>query len=104
MRYVIRERFIHLGEDSDITDDQGRVIYQVDGKVFSLHNLLIVRDTRGNEVARVHRRLMALRPTYEISSDGQEADNLNEAYREKISPSSPKKLEGYTVEVVLGRL
>jgi isoleucyl-tRNA synthetase len=39
-----------------------------------------------------------------ISSDGQEATNLNEVYREKVSPTSAKKLEGYTVEVVLGRL
>jgi isoleucyl-tRNA synthetase len=39
-----------------------------------------------------------------ISSDGQETTNLNEAYREKVSPTSAKKLEGYTVEVVLGRL
>jgi uncharacterized protein YxjI len=72
MRYIIRERFIHFGEDSDITDDQGRVVFQVDGRVFSLHNLLIVRDSEGTEVARVQRKLMALRPTYEISSHGQE--------------------------------
>ena len=37
MRYVIRERFFRLGEDSDITDEQGRAVYHVDGKVLSLH-------------------------------------------------------------------
>jgi hypothetical protein len=40
MRYVIRERFFHLGEDSDITDEQGRPIYHVDGKILSLRNTL----------------------------------------------------------------
>ncbi len=66
MRYVIRERFFRIGEDSDITDDQGRRVFHVDGKVLTLHNTLIVRDTTGAEVARVERQLIALRPTYRI--------------------------------------
>jgi hypothetical protein len=36
----------------------------------SLHDRLIVRDLAGNEVANVHRRLMILTPTYEISRGG----------------------------------
>ncbi len=72
MRYVIRERFFRLGEDSDITDEQGRPIYHVDGKVLSLRNTLIVRDLAGAEVARVDRQLIALRPTYHITRQGQE--------------------------------
>jgi uncharacterized protein YxjI len=62
MRYVIRERFFRLGEDSDITDEAGRPVLRVDGKVFSLHDTLIVRDPAGAEVARVQRKLLALRP------------------------------------------
>jgi uncharacterized protein YxjI len=72
MRYVIRERFFRLGEDSDITDEQGRPVYQVDGKVLSLHNTLIVRDMAGVEVARVERQLISLRPTYHITRQGEE--------------------------------
>ncbi len=72
MRYVIRERFFRLGEDSDITDEQGRPAYHVDGKVLSLRNTLIVRDLAGAEVARVDRQLIALRPTYHITRQGQE--------------------------------
>lgn len=72
MRYVIRERFVHLGEDSDITDKQGQPVYRVDGKVLSLHNTLVVRDLDGSEVARVERQLVALRPTYHITREGQE--------------------------------
>lgn len=80
MRYQIRERFFHLGEDSEITDEQGRVVYQVDGKVFSLRSLLIVRDAGGKEVARVHRKLIALRPTYEISSGGQDLAEVRKKF------------------------
>jgi uncharacterized protein YxjI len=71
---------IRFGEDSDITDDQGRVVLQVDGKVFSLRNLLIVADAEGNEVARVQRRLIALRPTYEISSHGEEMAEIRKHF------------------------
>jgi uncharacterized protein YxjI len=66
MRYVIRELFFHLGEDSQITDDSGRALYEVDGKVLSLHNTLVMRDLRGEEVATVKRELIALTPTYRI--------------------------------------
>jgi uncharacterized protein YxjI len=62
--YVIRERFFRLGEDSDITDDQGRPVLQVDGKVLSLRNRLVLRDPQGREVAQVQRKLVALVPTY----------------------------------------
>lgn len=72
MRYVVREKFIHLGEDSDITDESGNAVFHVDGKVFTLHDRLVVRDTHGGEVAQIHRRWVALRPTYEIERPGQE--------------------------------
>jgi uncharacterized protein YxjI len=70
--YLIRERFFRLGEDSDITDDAGRPVFHVDGKVLSLRSRLVLRDPDGNEVAQVHRKLAALRPTYEVSVGGQE--------------------------------
>ena len=60
MRYIIREKFFHLGEDSIIMNDAGQPVFEVDGKVLSLHDRLIVRDMAGNEVANVHRRLLTL--------------------------------------------
>jgi uncharacterized protein YxjI len=71
--YLIRERFFRLGEDSDITDEQGRPVLHVDGKVLSLHDRLVLRDPAGREVAQVHRKLVALRPTYQISVAGHKA-------------------------------
>jgi uncharacterized protein YxjI len=71
--YLIRERFFRLGEDSDITDDHGRPAFRVDGKVLSLRNRLIIRDPDGREVAQVHRKLAALRPTYKVTVGGEEA-------------------------------
>jgi uncharacterized protein YxjI len=72
MRYIIREKLFHLGEDSAITDESGQPVFEVDGKIFSLHNTLVVRDLTGNEVARVERQLIALTPTYQIIVHSQE--------------------------------
>lgn len=78
--YLIRERFFRLGEDSDITDDQGRPVLHVDGKVLSLRDRLVLRDPEGHEVAQVHRKLVALRPTYEISVGGHEVAEVRKHF------------------------
>src|SRR5205823_4700629 len=92
MRYVIRERFFRLGEDSDITDEQGQPVYHVDGKVLTLHDTLIVRDRAGTELARVQRQLVALRPTYHITRQGQE---VAEVRKKLLSPF----VDRFTVDI-----
>jgi uncharacterized protein YxjI len=81
--YVIREKMFRLTEDSDITDESGEPVLQVDGKIMSLHQRLILRDPAGREVAQVHRKLVALRPTYEITIDGK---NVAEVRQHLFTP------------------
>lgn len=69
--YVIREKFFGIGQDSDITDENGRPVLRVDGKAF--RDRLVLRDLDGREVAGVKRKLVALRPTYAIEVDGHDA-------------------------------
>lgn len=92
MRYVIRERFFHLGEDSDITDDSGRPVLHVDGKVLSLRNTLVLRDPSGDEVARVERKLLTIGTRYEISVHGQE---IAEVRKQFFTPFREK----YTIDI-----
>lgn len=80
MRYQVREHFFRLGEDSDITDESGRVFLRVDGKVFSPRGALILRDASGAEVGKVQRKLVALRPTYEIEIGGREAATVRKGF------------------------
>jgi uncharacterized protein YxjI len=80
MRYVIREKFFRLGEDSQITDESGNPVYEVDGKVWSLHDTLKMRDMRGQEVATVKRQLIALTPTYTIERPGQDATQVRKHF------------------------
>jgi uncharacterized protein YxjI len=80
VRYVIQERFFRLGEDSDILDEAGRPVLHVDGRVFTLRDLLVINDLRGREVARVHRKLIALRPTYEVTVGGHEVAEVRKHF------------------------
>jgi len=91
--YVIRERFFALGDDFDITDETGRPVCHVDGKVFSLHDRLVLRDQTGRELAQVHRRLVALRPTYQISVGGEQVAEIRKhfftPFRDKFTIDIP---------------
>jgi uncharacterized protein YxjI len=90
--YVIRGRLLRLGEDSDITDKAGQPVLHVDGKVLSLHNRLILRDPAGCEAGQVHRKLAALRPTYEITVGGRD---VAEVRRRLLTPFG----ERFTLDV-----
>jgi uncharacterized protein YxjI len=72
VRYIIREKLLHLGEDSVITDESGRPVYQVEGKIFSLQHTLVMRDMAGNEVATIRQHVISIPPTWEITRGGQE--------------------------------
>jgi uncharacterized protein YxjI len=91
--YVIREKMFHLGEDSEITDESGQPVLQVDGKIMSLHQRLILRDPSGREVAQVHRKLVAFRPTYEITIDGTNVAEVRQhlftPFRERLTIDLP---------------
>jgi uncharacterized protein YxjI len=78
--YLIKERFFRLGNDSQITDDSGRVAFEVDGKVFSPRGRLVIKDPSGNEVAEVVRQLVALRPSYTVKIGGQRAAEVRKRF------------------------
>ncbi len=65
--YVIKERFFDIGDDFDITDEDGRLVLHVDGKVLSPRGRMVLEDPSGREVASVHRQLVSLRETYTIT-------------------------------------
>ena len=80
MRYMIKERFFRLGDDSDILDESGRPVFHVDGKVLTLRDRLVVNDPSGQEVASVQRKLLSFRPTYEISAGGREVAKVRKHF------------------------
>ena len=91
--YVIREKFLDIGDDFDITDDAGRAVLRVDGKALSLRDKLVLSDPSGREVASVHRHLVSLRPSYEITIGGEKAAEVRRKFftpfREKFTIDIP---------------
>jgi uncharacterized protein YxjI len=70
MRYVTQEHLFHIADHADIMDESGKPVLRVDGKIFSLRDVVVVRDLTGNEASRFQRKLVALRPTFGITVDG----------------------------------
>jgi uncharacterized protein YxjI len=91
--YVIRERFFSIGDDFDVLDEHGTKLLRVDGKVFSVRNKLVIEDPSGDEVASVHRHVIALRPTYEIRIGGEKAAEVRKRlftpFRDKFTIDVP---------------
>jgi uncharacterized protein YxjI len=91
--YVIRERFFSIGDDFDVLDEHGNKVFHVDGKVLSVRNKVIVEDLSGSEVATVHRHLVAVRPTYQITIGGEKAAEVRKKlftpFREKFTIDVP---------------
>lgn len=71
MRYVMKQKWLSLGKDFCIQDDQGQDIFFVDGRVLSLGDKLSFQDMQGNERAFISQRLLAWGPTYSIHVGGR---------------------------------
>jgi uncharacterized protein YxjI len=86
MRYQVREKIFRLGEDNDILNEAGQPALQVDGKVLSLHGLMLVNDLAGTEVGRVSRKLVALRATYDITLAGGVTAEVHQRFTGPFHP------------------
>ena len=82
-RYAVREKIFSIGDDSWITDDDGKQVFRVDGKALSLRNTFELKDTSGQILATVRKKLIAVRDTMEIEHDGQVVATVRKAL---ISP------------------
>jgi uncharacterized protein YxjI len=91
--YVIRERFFSIGDDFDVLDEHGTKLFHVDGKALSLRNKVVIEDLDGRELASVHRHLVSLRPTYEITIGGETAAEVRKKlftpFRERFTIDVP---------------
>lgn len=90
--YLIRERLFGFGEDAEITDEHGRPVLHVDGKLLSLRDRLVLRNPSGREAAQVQRRLASMRPTYQISAAGEEVAKV---HKQLFTPF----VDRYTIDI-----
>ncbi|MGV3623087.1 MAG: LURP-one-related/scramblase family protein [Archangium sp.] len=73
MRYTLRQDLFAFGDDYTIKNEQGREVYKVDGKAFTLlREKLSFEDMAGKELAFIREKLIALTDAYEILRDGKQ--------------------------------
>jgi uncharacterized protein YxjI len=96
MRYQVREKIFRLGEDNDILNESGQPVYQVDGKVLSLHGLMLVNDLSGNQVGQVSRKLVALLASYEITLAGGVSAEVHQRFSGPFHPKWTISVAGGT--------
>jgi uncharacterized protein YxjI len=70
MRYVMKQKLLSWGDDFYIRDAEGREVFFVDGKAFSLGNQLSFQDLQRNELAFIRQKLFSFGATYEIHRNG----------------------------------
>jgi len=80
MIYLMKQKLFAFGDDFAIKDDQGRDVFFVDGKVWSLGNQLSFRDMAGNELAHIRQKLLSWGPTYEV----YRGDQLQAVVKKKL--------------------
>jgi uncharacterized protein YxjI len=72
MRFVMRQKWLSLGDDYRINTPDGQEAYFVDGRAFSWGSKLAMRagGREGPEVAFIAQKLLSWGPTYEIYRNG----------------------------------
>lgn len=71
MRYVMKQHLFSWTDDFTIRDENGREVFLVAGKIFTLGHQFSFQDMQGNELATIRQRLLSWGPTYEIYSGDQ---------------------------------
>lgn len=79
-RYQMRQRLISLGEDFDITDEQGAPAFHVDGKLLRVRETFVIQDLQGNEIATIQEKMLAIRDSMSISRGGQNIATIRKAW------------------------
>lgn len=71
MRFVMRQKLFTLTDDYNITDENGKDVYYVDGKLIAIGNQLSFQDMEQNELAFIKQKILNWGPTYEIWHQGE---------------------------------
>lgn len=70
-RYLLREHLVVIGDDFPVEDEEGELVFSVDGKALRNRNTLIVRDSHGNVLYRIPERMLHLKTFMEIERGGE---------------------------------
>jgi uncharacterized protein YxjI len=70
-KFKIKEKVWSLRQDYRILDENDNLLYRTDGSKFSFKNKTVLLDASGEEIVRIEKKLLTMRPTYLIIKEGQ---------------------------------
>lgn len=74
-------KILSLHKDTDITDENGNVLYHSASKFFSLHDKTDITDSSGNHIAHIERKFFSLHERHFITmADGRYFELSNELW------------------------
>ena len=71
MKYLVRDRLLGIGDDYWIEDEHGHKAFLVDGKAMRLRDTFELKDTQGQVLIDIRRRMFALRDTMVVERGGE---------------------------------
>ena len=98
MKLLFKQRFFSWFDSYDIYNEDGQVIYQVEGKLSWGHKLVIY-DQNGNEVGTVLEKVITLLPKFEIYKNNLDVYRKN--YLSLLHITTLTTMDGILMELLL---
>jgi uncharacterized protein YxjI len=83
-RYKMQQKIVAFGDDFNIENDAGQVVFKVDGKMLRVRDTLFFRDVQGNELCKIQERIARIKDTMKI--EGPNGETLAMVKKALITP------------------
>lgn len=71
MKFILSQKFLSIGDDFIILNENKDKVYKVDGKILTLTEKLNFNDTKGNKIYTIRKKLLKFKETYVIEEKGE---------------------------------
>jgi uncharacterized protein YxjI len=80
----MQQKIVAFGDDFNIENDAGQVVFKVDGKMLRVRDTLFFRDVQGNELCKIQERIARIKDTMKI--EGPNGETLAMVKKALIAP------------------
>jgi uncharacterized protein YxjI len=83
-RYLMRQRFVSIGDDFWIENEAGVNVFRVNGKALRVRQTVLFEDADGNELAKIHECMLHIQNTMEV--EGPNGEQLAVVKKALLTP------------------
>src|ERR1700756_4695241 len=78
-RYQMRQKFLAVGDDFWIDNDQGEHAFKVNGKALRVRDTFILERPSGEELYKIQKKMMHVHGTMKVERDGEDVATVKKA-------------------------